>query len=158
MLVAVVGPSAEFVFADVGCQGRISDGGVLRNTVFYHALEAKQLNIPEPKPLPVNEAIVEEWDTLVPHDFVGDEQRVFNYRLSRTRRVSENAFGILSAKFRIFHCTLCVKPKNAISIVHSCLILSSVFIHHSNCCTSYAFIMSLYSLQWGEVSTNVISP
>ena len=63
---AVVGPNAEFVFADVGCQGRISDGGVLRNTVSYHALEGKQLNIPEPKPLPMNDAIVEEWDTLVP--------------------------------------------------------------------------------------------
>ena len=55
---AVVGPNAEF--ADVDCQGHISDGGVLRNTVFYHALEAKQLNIPEP----VNDAIVEEWDML----------------------------------------------------------------------------------------------
>ena len=62
---AVVGPNAEFVFAVVGCQGRISDGGVLRNTVFYHALEAKQLNIPEPKPLPVNDAIVEEWCHII---------------------------------------------------------------------------------------------
>ena len=32
VLLAVVGANAEFIFADVGCQGRISDGGVLRNT------------------------------------------------------------------------------------------------------------------------------
>ena len=31
VLTAAVGPNAEFVFADVGCQGRISDGGVLRS-------------------------------------------------------------------------------------------------------------------------------
>ena len=48
------------LFADLGSQGRISDGGVLRNTVFYHALDAKQLNIPEPKALTVNDTIVEE--------------------------------------------------------------------------------------------------
>ncbi|XP_068675425.1 uncharacterized protein [Montipora foliosa] len=170
VLMAVVGPNAEFVFADVGCQGRISDGGVLRNTVFYHALEAKQLNIPEPKPLPVNDAIVEEWDTLVPHYFVGDdafsltenvmkpyakrgiseEQRVFNYRLSRARRVSENAFGILSAKFRMFHSTLCVKPKNAISIVHSCLALHNFLI--KKCPTVYTPPGSLdYENENGEV-------
>ena len=86
---------------------------------------------------------VEGWCPISPNYFVGDdafsltpnlmkpypkkglseEQRIFNYRLSRARRVSENAFGILSSKFRVFHTTLCVKPENAIAIVHACLVL-----------------------------------
>lgn len=141
---AVVGPCAEFSFCDIGCQGRIRDGGVLRNTVFFQALQANKLNIPPPSTLLKDDTeLLEDWNPVIPHYFVGDEafalsqnimkpypkrglteeQRVFNYRLSRARRISENAFGILAAKFRVFHTTLCVKPESAVSIVHACLVL-----------------------------------
>ena len=38
VLMAIVDADYKFIFADVGCQGRISDGGVLRNTDFWKAL------------------------------------------------------------------------------------------------------------------------
>ena len=141
VLMAVVGSNYEFLFADVGCQGRISDGGVLRNTLFYQALEMVKLNIPQSKALPVHDS--EEWRLVISYFFVGDdsfsltrnlmkpysnrgqteEQRIFNYRLSPARRVSENAFGLLASRFRVLHSTFNVRPESAISIVHATLVL-----------------------------------
>ena len=50
-----------------------------------------------------------------------DEKRVFNYRLPR--RVSENAFGILAARFRVLYTMMCLDPKKARNVVLSCCTL-----------------------------------
>lgn len=39
------------------------------------------------------------------------EKKIFNYRLSRARRVSENAFGLLSQVFRVFYSPIAIKPE-----------------------------------------------
>lgn len=53
------------------------------------------------------------------------ERRIFNYRLSRARRTSENAFGILSAKFQIFKHAINTSPENVKDIV-----LATVALHN----------------------------
>ena len=109
--------------ADVGVQSRISDGGVFKNSAMYFALENNKLNLPDPCRLPLTEN--DESDprsSSVPFVFVADDafqltsycmkpygrknmtdaQRIFDYPLSRKRRVTENAFGILVNRFRVF--------------------------------------------------------
>lgn len=89
-------------------------------------------NIPHEKALPGS-------DVVVPHVIVGDEafrlgkhmmkpypknqaiqnnsKAIFNYRLCRARRVSENAFALLSQTFRIFYSPIAVKPETTDSII-----------------------------------------
>lgn len=135
VLFALVDADYNFLFADVGCQGRISDGGVFKNCTLYKKLENGELGIPNPQLLPGR-------DRPVPYVFVADdafglhdnimkpypgiqkkgsEKRAFNYRLSRARRVVENVFGILSAKFRVLRKPLLLQPNKAEKVVLACV-------------------------------------
>jgi hypothetical protein len=109
VLMAVVDGDYKFIYVDVGANGSCSDGGVFINTSLREAIEDGTAGIPDPQPLPND-------DQDVPFAFVGDDafplrswlmkpfphrqmtrsERIFNYRLSRARRVVENAFGILA--------------------------------------------------------------
>ncbi|XP_076545678.1 uncharacterized protein LOC143305533 [Osmia lignaria lignaria] len=46
-------------------------------------------------------------------------EKVFNYRLSRVRRIIENAFGILTARFRIFENDIKLQPEKVEKIIFS---------------------------------------
>jgi len=105
----------KFIYIDVGCNGRISDGGVFRNGHLSKALEQNTLKVPPAEILPQSEKrlpfVVVGDDAFplknylmkpYPHQGLPREQRIFNYRLSRARRIVENAFGILANRFRVF--------------------------------------------------------
>jgi len=51
------------------------------------------------------------------------DKHIFNYRLSRTRRVVENAFGILSSRFRLFKKPIMIDVKNIDVIILACCAL-----------------------------------
>ena len=113
VLLALVDANYKFIYIDVGCNGRISDGGVYRNSSLSNAIDRNLLGIPPPRKI---------GDYLLPYVIVGDDafplkqnlmkpypfrglskaKRVTNYRISRARRVSENVFGIMCNRFRAF--------------------------------------------------------
>ena len=51
------------------------------------------------------------------------EKRVFNYRLSRSRRIPENTFGILANRWRVFRRPFALEPEKVKIITLSALIL-----------------------------------
>ena len=63
------------LFVDVGCQGRISDGGVFRNSTFNKALERDKLNLSDPAPLPTSTdpTWLHEQNDPIPYVFVADD-------------------------------------------------------------------------------------
>lgn len=129
----------NFVFANVGSQGRISDGGVFKNTLLWKLIEEKRINFPNSEPLPGRQKpvpyVILSDEAFALHEHImkpfsgvhpkGSMQRVFNYRLSRARRVVENAFGILSAVFRVLRKPMLLEPKKA-----SLVVLSTIYLHN----------------------------
>lgn len=121
---------------DFGINGRISDGGVIEYSHFYRKLKHKELSIPPPRkqinsnePLPFvfigDEAFALRSDFLKPFSQrqLDHDKKIFNYRLSRARCREENAFGILSARFRIFHTAISINLKAIDKVVMaSCLL------------------------------------
>lgn len=112
---AIADAMYKFIYIDVGCNGRVSDGGVFNKCSFAKAMAANKLSLPNPEPLPGRQKpvpfvlVADDAFALKPNvmkPFPGRDlsatARVHNYRLSRARRVVENAFGILSARFRVF--------------------------------------------------------
>ncbi|CAH1998538.1 unnamed protein product [Acanthoscelides obtectus] len=117
VMMGLVDANYMFTYVDVGCQGRISDGGVFRNTVLGRKLEENRLMLPNDETLPNHTQttfpyvfVADDAFALGPHLLkpfqgvyeAGSDERVFNYRLSRARRIVENAFGILASVFRVF--------------------------------------------------------
>ena len=55
-----------------------------------------------------------------------EEERIFNYRLSRTRRIVENVFGILTNRFRCLLTMMQQEPYIVASITLSCICLHNL--------------------------------
>lgn len=144
VLLAVVDPRYQFLVIDVGAYGRQSDSGIFERSSFYRRFIHGK-NILPPKPLPGT-------DIPIPRVLLGDEgfglhtylmrpfpkttivkdtkKKKFNERLSRARRVVENAFGILTQKWRIFLRPIDVEVKTATNIVKAaCCLHNFVMVH-----------------------------
>ena len=58
---------------------------------------------------------------------LGHDERIFNYRLSCTRRVVENAFRILATRFQcLLHATVYKKTESLKSLVLACVMLHNL--------------------------------
>lgn len=45
------------------------------------------------------------------------DKEIYNYRISRTRHVVENSFGLLASRCRVFHTQINLEPENLTKVV-----------------------------------------
>ena len=105
----MVVPEYEFLFVDVGMNGRNSDRGNWSQSHLKNGLEKSTLNLPDSAPLPGHNYRRDDAFPLTaymmktyPQKNLSLEKCIFNYRLSRMRCLSENAFDILTNCWRVF--------------------------------------------------------
>ncbi|XP_042146973.1 protein ALP1-like [Ixodes scapularis] len=134
VLMASCDATYKFTLVDVGQPGQFSDGGVFRESEMGRSMLTGELGLPPA-------GLLLQTETKLPFVFVGDEafpllpnlmrpfprrelqllSRVFNYRLSRARRIIENAFGILVARWRIFRQPIQASEKTLEAVVWACI-------------------------------------
>lgn len=141
VLMALADANYKLVYVDIGCKGRISDGGVFNRSSLFHAIENNLLDIPAPRRLPnsdvvapfvivADDAFALRTYVMKPFNFRGQDrsEQIYNYRLSRARRMVESTFGMLASKFRLLRTTIELSEANvklavlAICSLHNWLI------------------------------------
>ena len=136
VVLAVAGPDYECLYADIGTNGRVSDGGIWKKCGLALAIEDNKLSLPSPEYLA-------GCSECLPFVLVGDdafalkpyfmkpypqqglsiEKRVYNYRHSRARRISENLFGIVVNRWRFLRTTLQLPPETVESLIKAAFVL-----------------------------------
>jgi len=141
VLLAIVDANIKFIAIDVGSYGREGDAGIYLKSEMGKRINNGLFNIPEPAALPYT-------DIKLPNIILGDEafalsknmmkpfsrqqsfydrtKTVYNYRLSRARRTTENAFGVMCSYFRIFHTPIATHPDRIDNIILASCILHNL--------------------------------
>ncbi|CAL1681009.1 unnamed protein product [Lasius platythorax] len=137
VLMAACDSNYKFTLVDCGSYGSSNDAGVFSRSNFGEALVNGNLHLPR------DESNLPGSDKKTSCFFVADEafhlstnmmrpysgrnletkKRIFNYRLSRARRVIENSFGILVSQWRIFRKPICMHPKTVDTIIMTTICL-----------------------------------
>lgn len=126
-----------FMFADIGCPGRISDGGLYNQSVLKQKIDSNAINLPSPSRFPnsnsnlpyvflADAAFALSTHIMKPfpgHHAIGTPERLFNKKLSSSRVAVENTFGIMSSVFRIFKKPIPLNVTKVSLITMTCVLL-----------------------------------
>nr|CAH7742337.1 unnamed protein product [Callosobruchus chinensis] len=136
VLLALVDGDYRFITVDVGGYGRNSDGGIFRSSQLGKNYCQTRTNIILPHVIVGDEAFPLLRNVMRPYPGAqtgnNQENRIYNYRHCRARRVSENAFGIMTKKFRIFLKKFNISPDHLDLITLACTALHN-YLRNDSC-------------------------
>ncbi len=139
ILMALVDGDYKFLWIDVSSHGSMSDAQIFNDSELKECLEDGSIGFPAPAPIPHD-------DEPMPYFILGDEafglrtflmkpygrraltrrERIYNYRISRGRRVVENAFGILAQRWQVLLTTIQPGPSIVQDVVECCVCLHNL--------------------------------
>ncbi|KAK3084692.1 hypothetical protein FSP39_017590 [Pinctada imbricata] len=139
VLMGLVDAEYKFTWVDVGADGSASGAQIFIFSELKETIENRTIGFPRAEPLPND-------DKDMPFFILGDdafalrtymmkpfshrnmtvEERIFNYRISRGRRIAENAFGILANRFQVLLTTMQQDPETIRLIVQTCVCLHNL--------------------------------
>lgn len=158
VLMGVADANYRFLYVDVGAYGSEGDASVFGRSEFGQSVIQNTIQLPENTMIgstslpftfvaddafPLSERIMKPYSPPRGRR-LSDEEKIFNYRLSRARRVVENAFGILTAKFVCLRRTLFCSPERAQKIVSACCILHNYFLNNTRNSYCPAYLVDRY--------------
>lgn len=136
VLMAICDANYCFTVVDIGARGRQSDGGIFRNSTFGKMFFSNSIDLPQPREISKTSGLIPfllVGDNAFPFgvnlmrpypgNYLAQEQRIFNYRLSRARRIIENSFGILVTRWTIFNRPIIAKLSTIEKIIKATVCL-----------------------------------
>ena len=130
---------------NIGAIGSASDGGIFERCGMKDALYDGSLSLPQDCDLPntstkcpyvitADDAFPLGHHVMKPYGgrYLEHTKRIFNYRLSRARRVSENTFGISTARWRIFKRPIDAISERSIGITKAVVALHNFLMLHES--------------------------
>ena len=139
VMLALVDGQYKFRWLDAGTAEPCSDAHIFNASQLKRKIVDGSIHFPDPAP-------ITQGGRVVPYFILADdvfalktclikqygrrmlirEERIANYRISRGRRVVENAFGILVSRFRVMLTTIGLPPATVREVVFTCVILHNI--------------------------------
>ena len=139
VMLALVDGQYKFRWVDVGTAGSCSDAQIFNTCHLKRKIDDGSIDFPDPAP-------ITQGGRDVPYFILADdafalktwlmkaygrrmltrEERIANYRVSRGRRVVENAFSILVSRYRVMMTTIELPPETVRDVVLTCVVLHNI--------------------------------
>ncbi|XP_077505085.1 uncharacterized protein LOC144114929 [Amblyomma americanum] len=142
ILLALVDHKYHFRFVNAGSPGRCHDSYVYQNSTLARMVESPIFSAPTAtinrvivpplilcdQAFPLTPNLVKPFRSLD----TCDGHRSYNYHLSKCRRIVENAFGRLKARFRLISKRMDANVKNVAQIIRACCVLHNICEHFND--------------------------